>query len=35
MDHPYFTIPEKDGNFEIANVPPGQYTLVGWHETRR
>jgi hypothetical protein len=32
MDHPYFTIPEKDGSFEIANVPPGQYALVGWHE---
>ena len=32
MDHPYFTIPALDGGFELANVPPGQYTLVGWHE---
>jgi hypothetical protein len=32
LDNPYFTIPEMDGTFEIANVPPGQYTLVGWHE---
>ena len=32
MDNPYFTIPARDGTFELANVPPGQYTLVGWHE---
>jgi plastocyanin len=32
MDHPYFTIPAVDGTFELANVPAGQYTLVGWHE---
>jgi hypothetical protein len=32
LDHPYFTIPALDGTFELTNVPPGQYTLVGWHE---
>ena len=32
MDNPYFTIPAADGSFELPNVPPGQYTLVGWHE---
>jgi plastocyanin len=32
MDHPYFTIPALDGAFELANVPPGEYTLIGWHE---
>ena len=32
MDNPYFTIPNLDGTFELRNVPPGQYTLVGWHE---
>jgi plastocyanin len=32
LDHPYFTIPAADGTFEIANVPPGEYTIVGWHE---
>jgi plastocyanin len=32
MDNPYFTIPNLDGSFELPNVPPGQYTLVGWHE---
>jgi len=32
FDHPYFTIPEPDGSFELPAVPPGLYTLVGWHE---
>jgi hypothetical protein len=32
LDHPYFVIPELDGTFELANVPAGQYTIVGWHE---
>ena len=32
LDHPYFTIPAVDGSYELANVPPGQYTLIGWHE---
>ena len=32
LDHPYFTIPQLDGSFSLADVPPGRYTLVGWHE---
>ena len=32
LDHPYFAIPGTDGNYEIRNVPAGQYTVVGWHE---
>ncbi len=32
LDHPYFTIPAVDGTFELPNLPPGRYTLVGWHE---
>jgi plastocyanin len=32
FDHPYFTIPQESGSFELANVPPGSYTIVGWHE---
>jgi plastocyanin len=32
FDHPYFTIPELDGSFELPAVPAGQYTIVGWHE---
>jgi plastocyanin len=32
LDHPYFTTPDADGAFTIPDVPPGDYTLVGWHE---
>jgi hypothetical protein len=32
LDHPYFGIPGNDGTYQIRNVPPGQYTIVGWHE---
>ena len=32
LDHPYFTTPGADGTFELPNVPPGEYTVVGWHE---
>lgn len=32
LDHPYFATPEADGQFKLTNVPPGTYTLVGWHE---
>ena len=32
LDQPYFTIPAADGTFELGNVPPGEYTVVGWHE---
>lgn len=29
---PYFAIADKDGNFEIKNVPAGKYTLKTWSE---
>jgi plastocyanin len=32
LDHPYFMIPQADGAFELPNIPPGEYTVVGWHE---
>ena len=32
LDHPYFIIPQVDGAFELPNIPPGEYTVVGWHE---
>jgi hypothetical protein len=25
-------IPGTDATFELPNVPPGEYTVVGWHE---
>jgi plastocyanin len=32
FDHPFFTIPELDGTFELPNLPTGDYVVVGWHE---
>jgi plastocyanin len=32
LDHPYFATPADNGTFTIADVPPGRYSLVGWHE---
>jgi hypothetical protein len=32
LNHPYFDVPDADGRFDLPNVPPGDYTLVGWHE---
>ena len=29
---PYFAVTDKDGNFEIKNVPAGKYTLRTWSE---
>jgi plastocyanin len=32
LDHPYFTTPDLDGTFVLRNIPPGDYTVAGWHE---
>jgi len=29
---PYFAVTDKDGGFEIKNVPDGKYTLKTWSE---
>ncbi len=31
--HPYYSLTDEAGSFEIANIPPGTYTLELWHET--
>jgi hypothetical protein len=31
---PYFAVTDAAGAFEIRGVPPGQYTLVAWHEKK-
>jgi hypothetical protein len=31
-ENPYYAVTSKDGAFKIADVPPGSYTLVAWHE---
>jgi len=30
--HPYYAISDENGNFELTNVPPGQYQIEAWHE---
>lgn len=30
--HPYFAVTDAQGKFEITEIPPGKYTVVGWHE---
>ena len=32
FDHGWFTVPNEEGTFAIDNVPPGEHTLVAWHE---
>ncbi len=32
LANPYFQVTEKDGKFDLKNLPPGTYTLVAWHE---
>jgi plastocyanin len=31
--HPFYAITGDDGSFVIPDVPPGEYTLLAWHET--
>ena len=32
LDNQYFASTDENGNYAIANVPPGAYTLKAWHE---
>ena len=34
-DHPYYVVTDTKGNFQLEDVPPGQYELKVWHETLR
>ena len=31
VEHPYFAVTDKDGNFKISGVPDGNYTVVAYH----
>jgi carboxypeptidase family protein len=31
-DHPYHTVTDQDGVYEIRELPPGTYTVRVWHE---
>jgi plastocyanin len=32
VSHPYFAVTDKDGKFELKDLPPGTYTVEAWHE---
>jgi plastocyanin len=32
LDNPYFAVPSAAGRYVIDDVPPGEYTVTGWHE---
>ena len=32
LDTPAYTVPDADGRYVLEGVPPGEYTLVAWHE---
>ncbi len=32
IDHPFAAVTDKDGKFEISNLPAGDYSFVVWHE---
>ncbi len=32
MEHPYFAVTDKKGQFKIDGLPAGEYTLAAWHE---
>ncbi len=35
LQNPYFAVTDKEGHYEIGNVPPGSYTLAVWHTRRK
>jgi hypothetical protein len=32
LKNPYFAVTDKNGGFELKNLPPGNYTVQAWHE---
>ena len=32
LTHPYFSVSDANGQFELKGLPPGEYTLEAWHE---
>ena len=32
FNHPWFTVPDAEGNFEIGDLPPGNQQITAWHE---
>jgi plastocyanin len=35
LDNLFFAVPDADGRYTIPRLPPGDYTVVAWHERIR
>ena len=33
VEHPYHSVTDEAGVFELSDIPPGTYTMETWHET--
>jgi hypothetical protein len=31
--HPYYAVTDDHGDFQLTDVPPGEYQIVAWHES--
>jgi plastocyanin len=32
LKHPYFAVTDKNGSFDVKDLPPGTYTITAWQE---
>jgi hypothetical protein len=32
VTHPYYSVTDEHGNFDLTNVPSGEYVITAWHE---
>lgn len=32
IPHPYYAVTDENGQFELTDVPSGDYEIVAWHE---
>jgi plastocyanin len=35
LDTPLFTVPDGSGEYGLSGIPPGDYTVIAWHERAR
>ena len=35
LDNSFFTTPDETGRYDLDELPPGEYTVVAWHERAR
>ena len=32
LPNPFYSVSQENGTFTISGLPPGNYTIVAWHE---